>query len=40
MATLNPAQIEKGLKGVNYPVSKAELLKQVERNGADESVRW
>ncbi len=39
MATLNPAQIEKNLKGVNYPVNKAELVKYVERNGADESVR-
>jgi hypothetical protein len=39
MSSLNPAQLEKHLKGVNYPVSKAELIKQIERNGADESVR-
>jgi Protein of unknown function (DUF2795) len=39
MATLNPAQVEKHLKGVNYPVNKAELVKHMERNGADESVR-
>ena len=39
MATLNPAQVEKHLKGVNYPINKAELVKHVERNGADESVR-
>jgi hypothetical protein len=38
MASLNPAQLERHLKGVNYPVSKAELVKHVERNGADESV--
>jgi hypothetical protein len=39
MATLNPAQVEKHLKGVNYPINKAELMKHVERNGADEDVR-
>ncbi len=38
MASLNSAQLERYLKGVNYPVSKAELVKHVERNGADESV--
>lgn len=39
MASLNPAQLEKYLKGVNYPASKAELVKHLERNGADESIR-
>lgn len=39
MATLNPAQLEKHLKGVNYPVNKAELVRHMERNGADESIR-
>lgn len=38
MASLNPAQLERYLKAVNYPVSKAELVKQVERNGADQSI--
>jgi hypothetical protein len=38
MTSMNPAQLEKHLKGVNYPVSKAELVKQMERSGADESV--
>jgi Protein of unknown function (DUF2795) len=38
MATVNPAQLEKHLKGVSYPVSKAELVKHMERNGADESI--
>jgi hypothetical protein len=37
MASLNPAQLEKLLNGVNYPVSKVELVRHVERNGADES---
>jgi Protein of unknown function (DUF2795) len=38
MASLNPAQLERHLKGVNYPASKAELVKHVERNGADQSI--
>ena len=38
MATLNPAQLEKHLKGVNYPANKAELVRHMERNGADESI--
>ena len=39
MASMNPAQLENQLKGVIYPVSKAELMKHVERNGADENIR-
>ena len=39
MATPNPAQLERHLKGVNYPASKAELVKHVEHNGAEENVR-
>ena len=38
MASMNPAQLEKHLKGINYPVSKAELVKHMERNGADQSI--
>jgi hypothetical protein len=38
MASLNPAQLERHLKGVNYPASKAELVKHVERAGADQSI--
>lgn len=39
MAAINPIQLEKYLKGINYPVSKADLLKQAEKNGADEQAR-
>ena len=39
MAGVNPIQLEKYLKGVDYPVSKADLLKQAEKNGADEQAR-
>src|SRR5436309_10852027 len=38
MASLNPAQLEKHLKGVNYPVTKPELVKHMERSGADQSI--
>jgi hypothetical protein len=39
MAGVNPIQLEKYLKGIDYPVSKADLLKQAEKNGADENTR-
>jgi hypothetical protein len=35
---VNPIQLQKYLKGVNYPVSKDELIKQAEQNGADQNV--
>ena len=37
--TVNPIQIQKFLKGVDYPASKEDLLANAERNGADEDVR-
>jgi hypothetical protein len=39
MASINPIQLEKFLKGLNYPVSKAELIKYAEQHGADENAR-
>jgi hypothetical protein len=39
MASINPIQLEKYLKGIDYPVSKADLLKQAEKNGADQQAR-
>jgi hypothetical protein len=36
---VNPIQIQKSLKGVNYPASKRDLLENAEREGADEDVR-
>ena len=35
----NPIQIQKFLKGVDYPASKSDLLENAERQGADEDVR-
>lgn len=37
--TINPIQIQKYLKGINYPASKRDLLENAEREGADEEVR-
>jgi hypothetical protein len=37
--TVNPIQMQKFLKGVDYPASKSDLLETAERNGADEDVR-
>jgi len=37
--TVNPIQIQKFLKGIDYPASKGDLLQNAERNGADEDVR-
>ncbi len=35
---VNPIQVQKFLKGVNYPVSKQDLIKTAQREGADERV--
>lgn len=39
MAHTNPIQIEKFLKGANYPASKEDLLKLAQQNGADQQVQ-
>lgn len=39
MAEVNPIQLQKVLKGTDYPADKEQLLKQAEKNGADEDVR-
>ena len=36
---INPIQVEKFLKGVDYPASKDDLVKQAEQNGADQEIR-
>jgi len=38
MAHVNPIQIQKYLKGVDYPASKATLLQNAKEQGADEQV--
>ena len=34
----NPIQVQKYLKGVNYPASKRDLVERARRQGADENV--
>jgi hypothetical protein len=36
----SPAAIERYLKGIHYPASKDELLKQAQNNGAPEDVLY
>jgi hypothetical protein len=38
MVQVNPIQVEKFLKGIDYPVNKADLLKYAQQHGADETV--
>jgi hypothetical protein len=36
----NPIQLQKFLKGVNYPAGKSILLKHAKERGADENVMY
>lgn len=38
MAQTNPVQIQKYLKGVDYPCSKEELVEKARDEGADEQI--
>jgi hypothetical protein len=38
MSDVNPIQIQKFLKGVDYPASKATLIENAKKMGADENV--
>jgi len=35
MATLNPIEVQKHLKGMDYPASRDDLVAKAEENGAD-----
>ncbi|MDP9353521.1 MAG: DUF2795 domain-containing protein [Chloroflexota bacterium] len=39
MAKVNPIQVQKFLKGLDYPASKQDVLQKAEQEGADEDVR-
>ena len=39
MAKVNPIEIQKHLKGVDYPARKEELIQHAQQQGADEKVR-
>jgi len=38
MAKANPVEIQKHLKGVDYPADKEELLKHAQEQGADKQI--
>ncbi len=38
MATLNPIDLQKALKGVQYPASKDDLIESAKGNGAGDDV--
>lgn len=38
MAKVNPIQVQKNLKGVDYPISKDDLIKHAQKHGADDNV--
>ncbi|MCX7597129.1 MAG: DUF2795 domain-containing protein [Fischerella sp.] len=37
MAKINPIQLQKHLKGIDYPASKQELIQHAQQQGADEN---
>ncbi len=37
MAKVNPIQLQKHLKGVDYPASKEQLVQYAQKQGADEN---
>jgi hypothetical protein len=38
MATISPIDVQKALKGMDYPASKDEIVRHAEQNGADKEV--
>ena len=38
MAKINPIELQKYLKGVDYPASKDDVVKAAEKNGADDEI--
>jgi len=38
MAKINPIDLQKALKGVDYPASKDDIVKAAEKNGASDEI--
>lgn len=38
MAKINPIELQKSLKGVDYPASKDDVVTAAEKNGADKEI--
>lgn len=39
MARINPIEVQKHLKGIDYPVDKENLIKHAQAHGADEQLQ-
>jgi len=39
MAKINPIELQKHLKGVNYPASKQDVIDKAKENGADQELQ-
>ncbi|NEQ29127.1 MAG: DUF2795 domain-containing protein [Microcoleus sp. SIO2G3] len=40
MAKVNPIELQKHLKGLDYPASKEDVISHAEKNGADKNIKW
>jgi hypothetical protein len=38
MSNMSPTEVEKYLKGVNYPIKKQDLIKHAQQQGANQDV--
>jgi hypothetical protein len=38
MAKINPIEVQKSLKGVDYPAKKDDIVKAAENNGAEDEI--
>lgn len=38
MSKINPIELQKSLKGVDYPANKDDVVNAAERNGADDEI--
>jgi hypothetical protein len=38
MAKINPIELQKSLKGVDYPAKKDDIVKAAENNGAEDEI--
>jgi hypothetical protein len=38
MATISPIDVQKALKGMDYPATKDQIVRHAEENGADKEV--
>lgn len=39
MARINPIELQKALKGVDYPATKDDIIKAADKNGASDDIK-